>query len=222
MQSGSDVLADSQDGSFIERARRTQIIDATLVLISAEGVGRASLARIAAAASISPALINYYFGSRDGLLREVLRVADARMDASMSGGPEEPASYADGLRRIVMGYVERCARHPAEVMAAQAIRESISREAREARERDEGGGAAELVGFLVEGQEHGEFRRFDPWVFAGALFAAMSAVPGQLRDRSSEDALALGEELGSIFVQAAARHGGENDVELSTGEVDQP
>lgn len=222
MQSSPGVEEDGQDGSFIERARRTQIIDATIVLISAEGVARASLARIAAVASISPALINYYFGSRDGLLREVLRVADARMDSSMSDGPEEPTSYADGLRRIVIGYVERCAKHPAEVIAAQAIRESISREEQEARERDEGGGAAELVGFLVEGQEHGEFRRFDPWVFAGALFAAISAIPGQLRDRSSKDALALGEELASIFVRAAARHDGEGGIELSTGEVDQP
>lgn len=190
MHSGS-----AQDRSFIEQARRLQIVDAAIAVIAEVGVVQASSARIARAASVSPALVNYYFGSRDRLLAEVLLVADARMDRAMTGGRDEPASYAEALRRIVVGYVERCASHPAEVSVAQAIRDASS--------EPEAGGPDEMIDFLVEAQTEGEFGPFDPAVFTQALFAAMTAVPPQLVGRTPDECAVVGHELASLFVRAA-------------------
>lgn len=190
MDSGS-----AQDQSFVEQARRLQIVDAAITVIAEVGLASASSARIARAAGVSPALINYHFGSRELLLREVLAVADTRMDRAMSGGPGEPASYAEALRRIVVGYVDRCASHPAEVTVAQAIRDAAG-----AGDDD---GPDEMIAFLVEAQQEGEFGPFDPAIFTQALFAAMVAIPRQLVDRSPEEAVALADELASLFVRAA-------------------
>lgn len=174
-----------------------------MTVIAGEGLSRASFARIAREAKISPALISYYFGSRDALLREILRAADARMDAAMAGADDEPMTYSDAFRQILVGYVQRCASHPSEVAAAQAIRESSPQAAEEARERVEGGGAAELIGFLVEAQESGGFRAFDPGIFADAVFAAMRDVPRQLRTRRPDEYAAFAAEFASLFVHAA-------------------
>lgn len=190
MDSGS-----SQDQSFVEQARRLQIVDAAIGVIAEVGLGTASSARIARAAGVSPALINYHFGSREALLREVLTVADARMDRAMSGGPSEPASYAEALRRIVVGYVQQCVTHPAEVRVAQAIRDTTGPSADD--------GPQEMIAFLTEAQREGEFGPFDPAVFTEALFAAMVAVPRQLVDRSPAECVEVAEEIASLFVRSA-------------------
>lgn len=197
MDSGS-----GQDQSFVEQARRLQIVEAAISVIAEAGLATASSARIARAAGVSPALINYHFGSREALLREVLTVADARMDRAMSGGPSEPASYAEALRRIVVGYVQQCVTHPAEVAAAQAIRDgSVNGPSED--------GPDEMIAFLTEAQREGEFGSFDPAVFTQALFAAMVAVPPQLVDRTPAECVALAEELASLFIRSAVAVGHE-------------
>lgn len=193
--------------TFVEEARRGQIVDTTLAVIADDGLERASFARIARAARISPALISYYFGSRERLLDEVLRVADARMDEAMAGGPDEPASYADALRRILTGYVQRCATHPAEVTAAQAIRDAAHDNTAAAPDA----GTSEMVEFLREAQENGEFRPFDPVVFADAVFAAMHGVPRRVRGRTPEQCAELADQLGTLFVRAALAHDGDRE-----------
>lgn len=196
MDSGSD-----QDQPFIEQARRLQVVEAAIAVIAEVGLASASSARIARAAGVSPALINYHFGSREALLREVLTVADARMDRAMSGGPSEPASYAEALRRIVVGYVQQCVTHPAEMAAAQAIRDTHG--------PTDDDGPDEMIAFLTEAQREGEFGPFDPAVFTQTLFAAMVAVPRQLLDRSPAECVALAEELASLFIRSAVAVGHE-------------
>ncbi|MEV4629815.1 TetR/AcrR family transcriptional regulator [Micromonospora sp. NPDC049523] len=55
--------------TFIEQARRTQLIDATIGLVARHGYAGTSLARIAEAAQISKATVLYHFPSKDAVVR---------------------------------------------------------------------------------------------------------------------------------------------------------
>ncbi|CAL9379390.1 HTH-type transcriptional regulator BetI [Nocardiopsis dassonvillei] len=191
--------------TFVEAARRDQIVRAAIAAIAEEGYARASFVRIAQRASISPGLITYHFRTKERLIRRVLADIDARLDKAMEGGEEPLEGFEDGLRRIVTGHVDHCARNPEEmaarreIMSAATLPESL----RSSIAEGERAGRAEFTGFLAEGQRHGEFRPFDTEVFTDAVFAAMSAAPGILRGRPGTSAASYGRELADLFCAAA-------------------
>ncbi|NQZ31560.1 MAG: transcriptional regulator BetI [Oceanospirillaceae bacterium] len=53
--------------------RKPQLIDATMQAINAVGLQKASVVTISSYAGVSPAIINHYFGGKDGLLEETMR-----------------------------------------------------------------------------------------------------------------------------------------------------
>ncbi|MEE2047708.1 TetR/AcrR family transcriptional regulator [Nocardiopsis tropica] len=196
------------DRSFIEDARRRQIVTAAIAAIAEEGYSRASFVRIAARASISPGLITYHFKTKENLIREVLGHIDARLDRAMEGGPEPLEGFEDGLRRIVTGHVTYCARHPQEMVARREVLSAALPPAlQEHVARGNEAGRAELVGFLTEGQRHGEFRPFDPEVFTDALFAALSSAPRSVARRPAEEHGAYAREMADLFAEAATGRG---------------
>lgn len=52
--------------------QRARILEAALGSFAAHGVAAASLSRVAREAGVTPALINYYFGGRDGLVQAAI------------------------------------------------------------------------------------------------------------------------------------------------------
>src|SRR5579862_6281914 len=69
--------------TFIETARRAQIVAAAIETIAAVGYSQASLARIAERAGISKGVIGYHFAGKDDLLREVVAEVLARAEEYM-------------------------------------------------------------------------------------------------------------------------------------------
>ncbi|AEQ51778.1 TetR/AcrR family transcriptional regulator [Pelagibacterium halotolerans] len=64
--------------TFIEEARRRQIVEAAIAVLAHEGYARASLSRIAARAGISKSVITYHFDGKDEMFEAVFsHVADA-------------------------------------------------------------------------------------------------------------------------------------------------
>src|SRR5690348_3623387 len=63
---------DQKQRSFIEEARRAQIVASAIEVIAELGFARASLAQIARHAGISKGVISYHFGSKDELMVEVV------------------------------------------------------------------------------------------------------------------------------------------------------
>ena len=59
--------------SFIEAARRQQILDVALELIASQGYDRTSLADIASAVGVSKGVISYHFDGKSDLGKQVLR-----------------------------------------------------------------------------------------------------------------------------------------------------
>lgn len=198
---------DRPQRSFIEAARRTQIVEAAIATIAEEGYARASFVRIAKRAAISPGLISYHFTAKDELITEVLRTVAERLDRSMAGSGEA-ASYIEALYRIVSGYVRHCATHPLEVRALQEIRTAATSPAvQQLVAEQRRSGIEELRAFLAEGQAEAEFRTFDPAVFADTLWAAMHGVPSRLQGRTGPQAEDYATELAWLFIHAAAAPG---------------
>src|SRR5690242_19612161 len=72
MRSENKPGGQDRELSFIERARRTQIIGAAAAVIAEDGIGQASLARIAERAGVSKGVVSYHFGSKDELMKQVV------------------------------------------------------------------------------------------------------------------------------------------------------
>jgi AcrR family transcriptional regulator len=64
------------EGSEAATGRRQQMLHAAAELISARGFGDTRIADVASRSGVSPALVIYYFGSRDRLLVDALRYSD--------------------------------------------------------------------------------------------------------------------------------------------------
>src|SRR5262245_43055500 len=73
MQSEKDTVDQTEPKrSFIEEARRAQIIAAAIETLAEVGFGKASLAQIAKRAEISPSLIPYHFNDKEDLIYTTL------------------------------------------------------------------------------------------------------------------------------------------------------
>jgi AcrR family transcriptional regulator len=59
--------------SFIEEARRSQIVEIAIQTIATQGFSQASLAEIAKKAGISKGVISYHFDGKEELVEEILR-----------------------------------------------------------------------------------------------------------------------------------------------------
>jgi TetR/AcrR family fatty acid metabolism transcriptional regulator len=187
-----------QTRSFIEQARRAQIMHAAVETIAELGFAKASLVRIAGRAGISPGLISYHFAGKDELIERVVTETVAEIGAAMQRRVGDADTYLDTLRALISGFVLFCAENRTRMYAL--------------REIETNGGPApasdtvgELTGLLADGQRDGEFREFDPRLMAVTIDAALHAVPGQLYTRSDLDPAHYAEELAETFAQAVRR-----------------
>lgn len=110
--------------TFIEAARRRQIVDAVIDVIADEGYELATFERIARRAGISRGLISYHFESRDELMAAVVARAyedgAAYMASRLAAAPRYPR---DLLRVYLQSNVEYLRDHRRELLALIAVRE---------------------------------------------------------------------------------------------------
>lgn len=100
-------------GTFIERARRAQLIEVTIELVADDGYQGASLARIAERAGLSKAAVLYHFASKDALVRaaheQTLTALTAHVTAALEAADtaQQPAAYI----RSMVGHLRAHPRH---------------------------------------------------------------------------------------------------------------
>ncbi|QBJ96350.1 TetR/AcrR family transcriptional regulator [Rhodococcus sp. ABRD24] len=191
--------------SFIEAARRAQIIDSTISVVAESGYKAASFTRIAKHASISPGLITYHFEKKEALMRAVLETVEARLDAAMAEPSEagHDDSYPAALEGMLTRFVQYCARDGDQVSAMTEIRRQIQvPEIHEAVAISGRSGTAELVSFVEEGQSYGQFRDVDAALYVSVLTSGMGEVPGLLRGREPDQIDAFAEQWSSLYVRA--------------------
>lgn len=93
--------------SFIETARRRQLIDAAIVTVNEIGYARASLAEIAKRASIAKSAVVYYFSSKDALLLELVDSVFGDLGDAVLRAVQD----ADGARASLRAYVDAYLAH---------------------------------------------------------------------------------------------------------------
>ena len=171
-----------QQRSFIEEARRAQIVTAAVETIAEVGYHRASMGKIGARAGISRGLISYHFAGKSELISQV--VTTVYTDAAAFMGPmiEAETTPTNQLRAYVGSNLEYMRAYPARMVA---IVEILT-----------GGGLADLPDadpaefdrhmllpleqLFEAGQQSGEFRDFDVTVMARIVRSAIDLVPTAL------------------------------------------
>jgi TetR/AcrR family fatty acid metabolism transcriptional regulator len=191
--------------TFIETARRAQIVAAAIDTIAELGYGQASLARIAEAAGTSKGVIMYHFGDKDELIRKIIAELVARTSAYMRPLVEAEQAGAAMLRVYIESSLAFMAANRNHVLAAVEI-------ALGARAADGGRlfgtafhnasvTAAEQL--LAHFQGTGEFRAgFDPRVMAITIRAAIDSVAPMLAGNPGLDVAHHARELADLFDRA--------------------
>ncbi len=193
--------------SFIEAARRAQIIEQAIETIADLGFTRASLAQIAQRASISKGVINYYFTSKDELLRQV--IISIYTEATQAVAPQIAAqpTAAQRLQVYICSAVEYIGTHRTQMIAlieilthyrgahAQPLFPPTSQEVV----------LTDLEALLHKGQDAGEFRSFDRHVMAITIRRAIDAVPPLYAAHPNLNVPAYAQELVTLFERATRK-----------------
>lgn len=191
--------------TFIEAARRAQLITATLETIADLGFANASLARIAERARISKGVIGYYFPSKDDLVRAVV-------DSFYLTGHEQmmatlkDATTATGL--LTQYIASNVAYIDQNRVATRAIGDIIANFRKPDGQpyykvEDTEPLIAGTAAMFEWGQQTGEFRTFDTRVMAVTLRSAIDGFAGQLAMSPGLDVAAYTRELTDLFLRAA-------------------
>ena len=205
MRSEKGTSGQKAGRTFIETARRAQIVVAAIDTIAELGYGQASLARIAETAGTSKGVIIYHFGSKDDLIREIVAELSAKGRAYLGPRLEAEPTGAGMLRAYIesnMAFIRENRNH---VLAIVEIvfngRGADGRPLYDPAIRLEG--AEALRQLLAHFQGTGEFRAdFDPDVMAMAIRAALDAVPPRLARDPDLDIGRYGRELADLFLAA--------------------
>jgi AcrR family transcriptional regulator len=204
MRSGTGTPG-QRNQTFIEAARRAQIVTAAIETIAGLGYGQASLARIAERAGTSKGVICYHFAGKDDLIREAVAEVLARGEAYMLPRILAESSGAGALRAYLESNLAFMREHRTHVLAFLEIFLSAR--------GDDGSPLVDesalesmvtaLEQLLARFQAAGEFRAdFDPRVMAVAIRGAIDAVGRQLATDPDIDLDDYGRELARLFDRA--------------------
>jgi TetR/AcrR family transcriptional regulator, fatty acid metabolism regulator protein len=159
-----------RDGpSFIEVARRAQIVECAIETIATLGYAQASLNQIAERAGISKSVISYHFEGKDELIDQVIADVSAAGAALMWPRVQAERTSAGMLRAYIQSHVDFMSTHPLQVAAVTEI-------LLHNRTHADDGQATPLEQRLRQGQRDGEFRAFSPRVMAWTIRAAIDEV----------------------------------------------
>ena len=82
--------------------QRERLLDAALACFVRDGIGATSMRAIALQAGVTPALVNYYFGSRERVLDAVI---EQRLLPNIGGMTRALESAGDDPGRLIAGFV---------------------------------------------------------------------------------------------------------------------
>jgi AcrR family transcriptional regulator len=185
--------------TFIEQARRAQLVDATIDLVARHGYAGASLARIAEAARISKATVLYHFPSKDAVVRaayeSVIEGLTTRVGAAIRSA--SGAAALEAYVRSLVGYLhERPER-------ARVITETILGDD-EVTDRPGSPARWRTVADLVEAaRDAGDYRTdVDPRVTAILINGAIDAIVAERMADSGFDTPGAAETLIAMLRRA--------------------
>lgn len=202
---------EGQDRTFIEEARRAQIVQCAADVIAESGYAKATMAEIAKRAGIAKSVISYHFTNKNELMQELVRTAVATstqfLEPRMAAQPSASgkihaflagsADYMTAHRNMNLAILE---------IAANALDADV-RPLLVSMSMDLQRAALEQI--LLEGQAAGELGEFDVQVVAGLLRSAVfHTMTMAQRADPGVDLTAYARELGTVFDLATRGTGG--------------
>lgn len=195
--------------TFIEAARRRQIVECAIEELAQEGYARTTLAGIAHRAQVSKSVIVYHFGTKDQVLLAVASEVFSRATEELRPQVEAAQTSADMLRAYLRARIGFLVTHREHMLALFEIWINL---------RDEDGGmrfgeedAADTVDAIAQilraGQKSGEFGDFDATVMAMVVRQAVDGVLHQLRVQPDLDLQHQSRELVALFDRATRPDG---------------
>lgn len=173
----AEIRPDGRKRSFIEQARRAQIVAAAAETVARVGYAGASLARIAEQAGISKSVISYHFTSKDELLDQVVTEFFTATEQYLHARLEQEESAAAKIRTWVAAQIDYFGQHRTRFLAVSDIADNHrapdgSRPFLDATNEE----IAEISAILARGQAAGEFRNFAPDDVATIISRCMEGV----------------------------------------------
>lgn len=156
---------DQESRSFIEEARRGQIVSRTKEVLAEFGYAHTTLARVARAAGISKGVISYHFSGKDELLEQVVISVYTAGAEYIQPRVVTATSAAEMLRAYLRSNIEFLRDHHTDIVALTEVVLNLRRpdgrlrfvgEAEEVEPM-----LAPLQAIFQQGQADGEFRSFD-------------------------------------------------------------
>jgi AcrR family transcriptional regulator len=180
----TDRAADGAEALGTADQRRAQMLHAALVVISERGYADTRIADVAEHAGVSPALVIYYFKTKDQLLTEAMRYYEDSWYAAGQRRLAELYSTAARMEEIVaMCCLTEADPEPGSSWQlwldfwAQAARNP---EVASVRQKSDERWRALIADLVRSGQEAGEFRDVDPAAFAISLTALLDGLTIQI------------------------------------------
>jgi AcrR family transcriptional regulator len=190
--------------SFIEAARRAQIIECAIDAIAELGFAQASLAQIAKRAGVSTGVTLYYFGGKDELIRAVVAHVYATGAAVISPPVNDQTTARTALLTFIRASVDFIATRPNYIRAVMNVLRAGRADA-SAPAFDADVDLPRHAGFrriLEWGQGQGEFRAFSVNVMVETIVEALDAIPPQLAADPNLDLEDYACELVELFDRA--------------------
>ncbi|WP_372406801.1 TetR/AcrR family transcriptional regulator [Streptomyces luteireticuli] len=204
----SEAKQEPGDRTFIEAARRAQIVAAAIDVLAEVGHAKATFTRIARKAGLSSTgMISYHFAGKDDLMREVVAEVLRTAEGYMRPRIEAHTTASGRLRAHIESNVELLVEFPGYLPALVEVLANDRCDDRTAREFT---GATETMNHVLaeamrRAQAAGEFREFDPETMTLALRGSIDALIGRAARDPHFDALAHGRALADIFDHATRR-----------------
>jgi TetR/AcrR family fatty acid metabolism transcriptional regulator len=194
-------MQSKKEPSFIERARRDQILSGAIAVLAESGYQGASLSVIAERIGVSKGVLSYYFDGKDDLLRQVVSTVVAQAAEFMAARLGQATSSRAALGIYVSSNLEFLAAHRSSVHALVEVLTHV---------RAEDGGSPlyatanadavdQLAALLKRGQKDKEFGRFDARVAAVSIRASIDAVTTLLRADPDLDIAKYSRELVALI-----------------------
>ncbi|MFC4561732.1 TetR/AcrR family transcriptional regulator [Nocardiopsis mangrovi] len=193
-----------KERTFIEKARRAQIIGAAVQTIDELGYAQASLAQIAKRAGISKGVISYHFRGKDELMEQLVEHVYTAIIEAVVPRILAQEDRREMLRTHILAVAEFMREHPAELNALGEVFSNFR--TADGRLRYGPHTSVDLYEGLEHmyraGQEAGVFRPFDTRVMAITVQASIDAMFGYWNLFPDTDLMAHARALADIFDHA--------------------
>lgn len=187
--------------TFIETARRAQIVECAAEVIAESGYPDASMADFAARAGIAKSVISYHFADKNDLLQELTRTAVARFTELLGPRIDAEETARGKVRAFIMASADYMITHRTLHLAVMEIAfNALTPDGRPRLASLPLNAAEPLEDLLRQGQVAGELGEFDVPVMADLLrSAAHQTMPLALRANPDLDIIGYARELAAIF-----------------------